>query len=350
MALMGMDIHRMLTSASATMAESAVGRVTDNPAAMLGVSLGEAYRSGRDKLSLFGSSRIRTFGYWSEQLVAESTGKDAKGILPIEGEGFKAALSRHPEKRIFVFSILRGEEESLAVEKKALESAGHPYAVIVLDDVYELGGEFFRWEFATAVAAAVMQLNPFDEPNVKESKDNTNAMIAEFTSRGRLPLQNKIAENEVMAFYGESTVIDASGKNPADILRAYLSSATADSYCALLAYIDQNKANEDAMTILRDRVGALAGTPTTVGFGPRYLHSTGQLHKGGAAKGIFLIITAEEMTDIAIPGEAFTFKVLNEAQALGDARSLVKHGLPLLRIHLKSEPLSGIQTIISLLS
>ncbi|HTR82513.1 MAG TPA: glucose-6-phosphate isomerase [Bacteroidota bacterium] len=336
MALCGMDIGRILGSAAA-MAEASRSPVLEkNSAAMMGIVMGEAWSAGRDKLTFVGSKGVETFGYWAEQLVAESTGKEGKGIVPVEGESLRGDYSKD---RFFVFMRLRSDD-SLAAFRQGVEAKGYPVVEIVLDDTYDLGGEFFRWEFATAVAAVVMNINPFDEPNVKESKDNTNRVIDEFRESGMLPTQDLGAEEEGSKIFSETSYRERLLQGTAALsfngmIRSHVDQSVAGDYIAVLAYIDQNEDNFQKLQQLRQAILARTQRPTTIGFGPRYLHSTGQLHKGGPPKGIFVIITADEPADEKIPGEPFTFEVLKQAQAIGDYQSLASRSLRVVRVHFK---------------
>jgi glucose-6-phosphate isomerase len=355
MALMGMDIRKILESASEMMTLCMKPELDHNPGALLGIILGEAHRAGRDKLTLIASPSIATFGYWAEQLVAESTGKEGRGIVPVEGEALAQALTISPERRLVVFSTLRAERWKFEEHRKALKAAGRPFVEIILDDVYDLGAEFFRWEFATAVVAVLMKINPFDEPNVKESKDNTAAMIAEFNEKGKLPEQQPVAaDGNVRLFcepeYAAALKVSMPQASVKDLLIAHLKGVKENFYVALLAYIDQDKKNEELMSSLRQHVCAKARVPVTSGFGPRYLHSTGQLHKGGDTNGIFIELTSSSTVDMPIPGESFSFEVLKNAQALGDYRSLARHRRPLIRLHIDGDLAQGIQQIAGYLS
>ncbi|MCX6136725.1 MAG: hypothetical protein NTV54_04425 [Ignavibacteriales bacterium] len=355
MALMGMDIRKMLESASEMMTLCTKPELDHNPGALLGIILSESYMSRRDKLTLVESPSIATFGYWAEQLVAESTGKEGKGIVPIEGEALTQALDTSIDRRLIVFSTLRSERQQFETQRKMLKTQSRPFVEIILDDIYDLGAEFFRWEFATAVAAVVMNINPFDEPNVKESKDNTAAMIAEFNARGVLPEQDPAAVDGAVRLlcepdYAATLRTPAAEGTVKSMLRAHLASAKVNFYAAILAYIDQDVHNEKLMQSLRQQVCTCAGVPTTSGFGPRYLHSTGQLHKGGDTNGVFIEVTSTSDIHRPIPGETFSFEVLKNAQALGDYRSLARHRRPLVRLHIDGDLTAGIRQIIGYLS
>ena len=257
----------------------------------------------------------------------------------MEGE---VPLDSYSTDRLFV--VLRLEKDAVLFDplRKKLQAAGHPIVEIILNESYELGGEFFLWEFATAVAAIVMKINPFDEPNVKESKDNTVRVIEGFKKTGALPQQKLLAENAELLLYAEAVYADrlsaaSSDHSLAGILRAHLNQCASGDYVALLAYLDQNQQTTRLLQKIRGTIGASTKCATTLGFGPRYLHSTGQLHKGGPPKGVFLLVTADESVDSRIPGEPFTFEVLKQAQAIGDYQSLASRSLRIVRIHLGKE-------------
>jgi transaldolase/glucose-6-phosphate isomerase len=300
-ALIGMDLDGLLDRAF-EMAHACASCVAppENPGAWLGAVMGEAGRAGRDKVTLVLDERIRTFGYWLEQLIAESTGKDGRGLVPVEGEDM-GPPEVYGADRLFVGL---GADEALRPLLEPLEHAGHPAVLLRLGDPIELGGEFFRWEFATAVAGATLGIHPFDQPNVQEAKDATKRLLAE--SRVTPPTYDS-----------------------ADVL---LKEVKPGDYVAIQAYLPRNGETErrlhDARMVLRDRFKVA----TTVGFGPRFLHSTGQLHKGGPGSGVFLQVIEEPVEDVSIPGQPYSFRTLFEAQSVGDLQSLRSHGRRVARI------------------
>jgi transaldolase / glucose-6-phosphate isomerase len=352
MALIGMEVSRILENAS-SMARSCSSTVfKDNPAAVLGATMGEAFKAGKDKLTFIASKQIETFNYWTEQLIAESTGKEGKGIVPIEGEQVQKEISTD---RLFVFLSLKSDKGSFRSLQEKLSAAGQPFVEVELDDASELGGEFFRWEFATSIAAVVLQINPFDEPNVKESKDNTVRVIEEFKKSGVLPKQNPLAEANGLSIFCEPSYSaqlakSAAGHSLKEFLHAHFRQCVHGDYASVLAYIDQNENNLKMLQLVRSAIGNRTSCATTLGFGPRYLHSTGQLHKGGKQNGVFLLLTAEESVDFKIPGEAFSFEVLKNAQAIGDYRSLAGRSLRVVRVHLGKNIKDGLDYLHSLLS
>jgi len=344
MALIGMDIKQILASADEVRWQSKLD-VVQNSAAQIGLFMGEAHNEGLDKLTFIASPEIATFAYWVEQLVAESTGKEGKGILPIEGEIVpdRFDANKYGSDRFFVFLLLENQSHKYSSLQKELTEKGIPFAVIVLKNIYELGSQFFLWEFATAVSAVVMKINPFDEPNVKESKDNTVKVIEEYKQKGKLPSNNRVlSEGNISVFSELEYTAALPSKTVSTLLKKHFSGNRGEDYIALLAYVDQNSTNERLLYSFREELTKLFALPATVGFGPRYLHSTGQLHKGGKANGIFLLITADEPNDAKIPGEKFSFETLKNAQALGDYQSFVTRKSRLLHIHISGKIEEGL--------
>ncbi|MBW7887940.1 MAG: glucose-6-phosphate isomerase [Bacteroidetes bacterium] len=344
MALIGMDIEKILASAEQiqTLSKS---ELSSNKAFHLGLAMGEAFRAGRDKLTFITSDEIAPFSFWMEQLIAESTGKEGKGIVPIEGEQFQR--QNYFADQFFIFLQLKKDEEKYLSCKKELEQKIIPYSVVELDSVYDLGSQYFLWEIATAVSAIVMKINPFDEPNVKESKDNTERVIGNYVSSGTLPVNYEILQEKEFILYGEPSYASQIKKSTiAETIIKHCVGEKGKDYVALLAYIDQDEQNNEHLSKLREIITKKTGLPVTVGFGPRYLHSTGQLHKGGASNGIFIIITANELRDAAIPGERYSFGILKTAQALGDYQSLVQKNRRLIHLHISTNANSGLQLLI----
>ncbi|MDW8327198.1 MAG: bifunctional transaldolase/phosoglucose isomerase, partial [Anaerolineales bacterium] len=329
-ALMGVDVARLLDRARAMM--SACGGnipATRNPALRLGAALGALAEAGRDKATFILSDKIAGFGYWIEQLIAESTGKEGKGILPVEGEA-PGKPSAYGNDRVFIYLKL-GKDVKHDKVVKALEKAGRPVIEIPLSDVYDLGGEFLRWEIATAAAGRVLGINPFDQPDVQEAKDITKRYLAELAQSGRLP---------------EAGMALSTSAEDFDVrLRKYFSLVRRNDYIALMAYFARTPRREkllrELQALLRDRTGAA----TTIGYGPRFLHSTGQLHKGGANNGVFLQLLVDDPVDAPIEGEPYTFSGLKQAQALGDYSALLARRRRVVRIRLGSQPEQALQKI-----
>lgn len=334
-ALMGLDVPGLLDAAR--LAAKAI-----TPAVEMGTALGDYANEGRDKLTLVIDEKLETLGSWIEQLIAESTGKEGKGILPVNGEPL-GAPDVYGNDRVFV-SISFG---SLSAETKrkldSLASAGHPVIYRKLDDLYDLGAEFFQWEFATAVAGWRLGINPFDQPNVQEAKDATKELLAAFVRRGHLEERNKIASDDLMTIYGGDDAKEA--ESVTEVLRRHLASVKPGDYIAFLNYIEETAEIDQALQNLRVRLRDATHCAVTTGYGPRFLHSTGQLHKGGPDTGVFFQIIANDKTDFAIPGEPYTFTILKQAQALGDFRALVKRGRRVIGIDLGDDTLAGLEAL-----
>ncbi len=333
MAAIGMDVKKIMESA---MQEVSVCKknIVENPAAMLGIAMGEAEKQGRNKLTFVLSSKTASMYYWIEQLVAESTGKEGKGILPIEYEvDIKEKISeKNFRERFFIFLVLKKDKNKYETFQKKLLELECPFVQIELDDVYELGGQFFLWEFATAISAMVSQINPFDEPNVTESKEYTRNVLEDYKKEYTLPKLPLLFEEKRIFVYGENNY----EKNLHTQIVKHCTPSEEGNYIAVLAYIDQNPRNEKLLLALREALYKKFSIPVTIGFGPRYLHSTGQLHKGGMQKGKIIIIRTDEILDAIIPDEQYSFGVLYNAQLLGDYKALHNHSLPVLVFRLSS--------------
>ena len=311
-ALTGVDVEKLLERAGC-MREGCASCVPppENPGARLGVIMSVLAAQGRDKLTVLTSPSIGSFGLWVEQLIAESTGKEGKGIIPVAGEPL-SALEYYGDDRLFVYLRLQHDantEMDAAIE--AIELWGHPVLRLDLQDKYDLGSEFFRWEMGTAVAGAALGINPFDQPNVQAAKDMTENVLEQFQTRGRLPL------------------VEAS-----DSLKELLAESNPGDYLAIMAYTLQTPEVDRALAALRRSVIQRYRIATMSGYGPRFLHSTGQLHKGGPGSGLFLQLKADHDQDLPIPGESFTFGVLADAQALGDLEALKAAKRRAVRVHL----------------
>jgi hypothetical protein len=347
--LIGVDILRLLDRAE-RMARACAASVPirDNPGAWLGAVMGALARAGRDKLTFLCSPEIASFGSWVEQLIAESTGKDGTGILPVEGEvvGGPAAYGKD---RAFVYLRLETSRgRNLDESVKALERAGYPVVTIRLQDLYDLGAEFFRWEFATAAAGAVIGVNPFDQPNVQESKDNTKRLIAEFQAIGRLPEGKPIFSDGPLRLYGDAATASLlkGAKTLADALNGHVGRIQAGDYVALTAYLQATAAHAEVLAAIRLHIRERFRVATTLGYGPRFLHSTGQLHKGGGDNGVFVQFTVDDPMDLSVPGEPYTFGLMKAAQALGDFQSLQNRKRRALRIHITGSVEAGLRRVL----
>ncbi|HKG59375.1 MAG TPA: hypothetical protein VKB05_06305 [Pyrinomonadaceae bacterium] len=334
-ALMGLDVRRLLEGARQA-AQS------DNVAVELGLALGDNANAGRDKLTLIIDQRLETLGLWIEQLIAESTGKEGKGILPVNGEPL-GSPAVYGNDRLFV-SISLGKGPEL----DALAAAGHPIVYRELNDLYDLGAEFFVWEFATAVAGWRLLINPFDQPNVQEAKDATKELLSAFTRRGRLDERNTVAGDDLITVYAAED--EDKAESVAEVLRNHLSTVKPGDYIAFLNYIEETPEIDRQFQELRAQLRENTRCAVTIGYGPRFLHSTGQLHKGGPDTGVFFQIIADDATDFAIPGEPYTFSILKQAQALGDFRALVKRGRRVIGIELGDNSLEALDRLTVILA
>jgi len=336
-ALMGLDVRRLL--------EGARQAAQSNDAAVeLGITMGDNAAAGRDKLTLVIDRSLETLGLWIEQLIAESTGKEGTGILPVNGEPLGPA-NVYGDDRLFVSISLGGVSENTQLE--ALAAAGHPIVYRELNDLYDLGAEFFTWEFATAVAGWRLGINPFDQPNVQEAKDATKELLTAFTRRGQLNPRNTVASDESIAIYGADDAEKA--ESVAQVLRDHLATIKPGDYIAFLNYIEETPEIDRQFQELRTQLRDKTRCATTVGYGPRFLHSTGQLHKGGPDTGVFFQIIANDTVDFPIPGEPYTFTILKQAQALGDFRALVKRGRRVIGIDFGDNTSRGIDRLAELI-
>ena len=303
----------------------------------LGTAMGLLHAAGRDKVTILAAERVSDFSLWAEQLIAESTGKEGKGIIPVGAEPI-GEPSVYGDDRLFV-ALRAGDDAVFDAGVGALRTAGHPVVTLEMADLLDLGAEFFRWEFATAVAGASLRIDPFDEPNVQESKDNTNNVLAQYEKSGALPDEAPTATTDAISVYGGTS------GSAAEALRAHLDTARTSDYIALMAYVTPDAENEIALQRLRVAIRDGRRLATTLGFGPRFLHSTGQLHKGGPNTGVYIQITTDDAEDVPIPGQRFTFSILKRAQAAGDLQSLRDHGRRVIRVHIAGDLVAGLDKL-----
>jgi hypothetical protein len=319
--------------------------VDENPAIRLGAIMAECARAGRDKLTLVSAPEIASVGLWIEQLVAESTGKEGKGIVPVSGEQL-GPPSVYGNDRLFVSIAFAKPEDQTVAMLKRLEADGHPVVYLVVKDLYQLGAHFFLWELATAFAGWRLGINPFDQPNVQESKDATKELLNGFVKEGKLREQTLLVQGDGLAIYGDDrTTAGLPNDSVVSALRAHLQKAGAGDYIAMLNYVEETPEIESCIQDIRNYLRNATKCATTTGYGPRFLHSTGQLHKGGPNSGVFLQNTADDHTDFPVPGEKYSFSILKQAQALGDFRSLSAHGRRAIRVHLGSDTLAGFKRL-----
>jgi len=352
LAVMGGPVSTLLGHAvEAIHACSAAVPAAENPGLRLGAAIGALAKAGRNKLTFISPPPIDSLGLWIEQLIAESTGKEGKGIVPISGEPL-ALPEVYGDDRVFVYIRTRSVT-SPDIERKleALQAAGHPVLRHILHDSQDLGQEFFLWEFATPVAGAILGIDPFDQPNVQESKDNTKHLLAEYTTNGALAQQELIVSEgpyRVLSDAENRSALAKAGSSLADVLQAHLARVRPGDYVAITQYIDELPHYDDLLQQIRLLVRSQTHAATTTGYGPRFLHSTGQLHKGGPDSGVFIQITSEDVEDVKIPGEVFSFGILKQAQALGDFESLSRRHRRAIRIDLGRNVELGLKHLLSI--
>jgi transaldolase/glucose-6-phosphate isomerase len=342
-AAMGLDVRRLLETVR-PMQRTCGPDVppAENPGVQLGIAMGvAATRFGRDKVTVITSPGITDLGAWLEQLLAESTGKHGRGLIPLADEPLTTAES-YGNDRFFAYLELEGQQDALQRQAlAALERAGHPVARISVKDIWHIGQEFFRWEIATAVAGAIIGIDPFNQPDVEASKDKTRALTDDFEKSHRLPDEAPVFRENGLALYADPRNAAELGRH--NTLVGYLKShfgrvhagAKSGDYVALLAYIERNERHTQALTAMRTRIRDRTHAATCLGFGPRFQHSTGQAYKGGPNSGVFLQITCDDSADINVPGHSYSFGVVKAAQASGDLEVLVERGRRALRVHLK---------------
>jgi transaldolase/glucose-6-phosphate isomerase len=345
-ALMGIDIFT-INERGERMAHAcdACVDINDNPGAQLGITIAELAKSGRDKLTFLISREVSAFGSWVEQLVAESTGKDNTGIIPVDGEEI-FDVNNFSNDRVFVYLKFGNNGDLLSSKISQLKRAGHPVIQIQVDDEWEIGGEFFRWEFAIACAGALLGIDPFDEPNVKESKDNTNKVLDDYKKNNTLSLPAPVLAKGNISFYFDKKILNLpKAGNIREYFKEYFKLAGKHDYAAITAFIPQSEKTTSLLENLRTVIRQNTKLATTLGFGPRFLHSTGQLHKGGPNSFFGLQITADDPFDLEIPGKEYSFGILKRAQALGDLQSLLRHERRVVNIHIKGDISAGLNEL-----
>ncbi len=351
--LAGVDLDPFLASAVAMHGLCTAPDPYANPGVALGATLGALATAGRDKLTLVVDPAIGPLGGWLEQLVAESTGKLGRGIVPVDREPLGAPAAYGPD-RVFVRIALDGTEPPAAASDgtpadvllDGLAAAGHPVLRFTLADPIDLAGEFMRWEIATAVAGILLDVNPFDEPNVTESKENTKRVLEALEHHGAFPHEEPIATGDGIALYGDTALrLTAGDGTLVGELRRHLERVRTTGYLAIGAFVAPTAGRAAAIDRIRGRLRDATGRATTGGFGPRYLHSTGQLHKGGSPVGWFLQLTSDHPADLPVHGRHYTFGQLVDAQARGDMEALEAHELPVLRVHLGADVDAGLAAL-----
>ena len=349
-AAMGLDLGKFIAAAQ-VMVRSCAASVppADNPGAVLGMIMGILGRSGRDKVTIIASPGIADFGAWVEQLIAESTGKQGKGLIPVEDEPL-GSPEVYGQDRLFIYLRLTPEPNPKQDQNvTALEQAGQPVVRITVADRYHIGQEFFRWEIATAVAGAILGIDPFDQPDVEASKIKTRELTAAYEKTGKLPPEVPLVAERGLKLFADgvngNALVAAGGRTLVGWLRAHFERLNPGDYCALLAYVECNKRHRGALQDIRVMIRERKRVATCLGFGPRFLHSTGQAYKGGPNTGVFLQITCDDATDLDVPGQKYSFGIVKAAEARGDFEVLAERGRRLLRVHLGSHVTEGLATL-----
>ncbi len=352
-AVSGVDVRRLVDRAMhAVHACSDSVPTEQNPGARLGAIIGTLANEGRNKITFVTPAPIDSLGLWIEQLIAESTGKEGNGIIPVAGEPL-GAPDAYGNDRLFAHISVEGTDDPDTVAKlEALAAAGHPVVHHVLTTTLGLGVEFFLWEFATALAGAVIGIDSFDQPNVQESKDNTVRLLAEYATKGSFPAQTSLASDGDLSVssYAGSAVASGDTSSVLAVLREHLATVKAGDYVAITQYIQETSEHDEILQEMRTRIRDHFKVATTTGYGPRFLHSTGQLHKGGPDSGVFIQLNAEDAEDLAIPGEAYSFSVLKQAQSLGDFESLASRGRRAIRVNLGKDVTGGLRKLLALVT
>ena len=351
-AIIGVDTKKFLERAAGMVKACGPAVSADeNPGAALGVVLGTAANAGRDKVTIITSPGIADLGAWLEQLLAESTGKIGKGIIPVDKEHLTTP-DIYGNDRVFVYVRLEsGPDADQDTKVAAIEKAGHPVVRIAMADIYELGAEFFRWEIATAVAGSIIGINAFNQPDVEASKIATRELTSAYEKTGSLPAEKPVVEDSgVKLFTDEKNAAELAKLSGGDqslvgYLRAHLSRIKAGDYFAVLGYVQMNAEHEQSLQTIRHAVRDKKRVATCLGFGPRFLHSTGQAYKGGPNSGVFLQITCDDSVELPVPGQKYTFGIVKAAQARGDFQVLADRGRRALRVHLGSNLKAGLATL-----
>ena len=358
-ALLGLDLDGLWESADTMMASNRESIPAHyHPGILLGAVIGALAKEGRDKVSIYTSASLTSFGNWAEQLLAESLGKEGVGALPVVG----ATIGRphdYVSDRLFIY--LRVDNDPDVVEKdaaiRALREAGHPRVTIRVAEKNGIAGEFFRWEYATAIAGSLLGVNPFDEPNVTEAKEATQALLQVTKDSGRLPADEPIMRREGLQIYADETTLEPlrelcqqhgyDGGDPVQVIAAQMAATQAGDYFAFLVYFSPDEAEKQLLHHIQRRLRHVTKRAVTIGYGPRYLHSTGQYHKGGGNNGVFWQLTADAAPDLDIPGFDFSFGTLFAAQAAGDLQALHNHERRAIRLHLSGDRSLGLRKLLT---
>ncbi len=350
-ALIGLDLKKFLDRTAVMVEACKNPQPTSNPGVLLGAILGTAATKGCDKVTIITSSGISDLGAWLEQLLAESTGKQGHGIIPVDREAL-GAPNVYGNDRVFVYLRLQGDPDSSQdVKVSDLENAGHPVIRIAVADTYDLGQEFFRWEIATAVAGSIIGINAFNQPDVEASKIVTRELTSAYEKTGSLPAESPVLEDGGVKLFTDPKNADALAKAVGNdrtlvgYLRAHLNRIKTGDYFALLGYIQMNDAHEAKLQEIRHELRDKKHVATCLGFGPRFLHSTGQAYKGGPNSGVFLQITCDDAVDLPVPEQKYTFGIVKAAQARGDFQVLAQRDRRALRVHLGKDLKAGLASL-----
>ena len=319
----------------------------ENTGLLLGAILGVCQKRGIDKLTIFTGQAVHDLGAWLEQLLAESTGKNGVAIIPVDREP-PSDIDDYGDDRMFVSLVTKDDKiaDKQAKLLDAIRRSGRPFIDIELDSIENIGQEFFRWEFATAVAGSIMGINPFNQPDVESAKIEARKLTDQYEKTGSLPEEKPFFEGDGMKLFTSREYAKAlMGGSASSLLRSHLSKIKAGDYFALLAYIEMSRENEDLLQVIRKKVLDRYKVATCLGFGPRFLHSTGQAYKGGPNSGVFLQITSDDDFDLPVPGQKYTFGIVKAAQARGDFQVLLDRGRRALRIHLGKDVAAGLRNL-----
>jgi transaldolase/glucose-6-phosphate isomerase len=349
-AAMGIDVAKFLERTIPMVRACGDASARDNPGVILGAVMGIAHNLGRDKISIIASPGIYDLGAWLEQLIAESTGKNGRGVIPVDREPVGPS-EIYGDDRLFVYLRLESApDKSQDAGINQLIDAGQPLVMITVGDVYDLGQEFFRWEIATAVAGSIIGINPFDQPDVEASKVATRKLTESYEQSGSLPMETPFFEESGIKLFANennaNALRDAAGENSlSGYLKAHLDRLQPHDYFALLAYLEMSEGHEASLQATRESIRNAKRNATCLGFGPRFLHSTGQAYKGGPNSGVFLQITCDDAKDLEVPGQKYTFGIVKAAQARGDFEVLNERGRRALRVHLGADVSAGLSQL-----
>lgn len=351
-ASMGIDVEAFLTHSETMTRACRAEKVEGNPGAELGVLLGVCQKNSRDKITLIPSAEFYDLGAWLEQLIAESTGKHGVAIIPVDREPLED-VSVYGSDRVFAF-IGPNDDANLDAQYNEFSTFGHPSIRIGIDSADMLGQEFFRWEFATAVAGSIMGINPFNQPDVESAKVEARKLTDEYETEGKLPDETPFFKGDGFELfappdYAAKLTAAVTERTAESLLAAHFDTIGSGDYFALLAFIEMSSENEDRLQAIREKILRSTHAATCLGFGPRFLHSTGQAYKGGGGNGVFLQITADDASDIAVPGQKYTFGVVKDAQARGDYQVLADRGRRVLRVHLSADIEKSLERLLSMI-